>query len=97
MDNRFRREENISRQPLKKSEKNKKNETEKVSQEKKADTPFVSHFMDSYKKATKNHILRNTVLLTIVLFCALFSISLALPRIFSIHFDASSIFNIFNQ
>lgn len=97
MDNRFRREENISRQPLKKSEKDKKHSPGKPVQEKKADASFVSHFMESYKKATKNHLLRDTILLTIVLFCALFSISLALPRVFSIHFDSSSIFSIFNQ
>lgn len=97
MDNRFRREENISRQPVKKPEKDKKHIPEHHTQGKKADESFVSHFMESYKKATKNHVLRDTALLTIVLFCALFSISLALPRIFSIHFDASSIFSIFNQ
>lgn len=97
MDNRFRREENISRSPIKKSEKTKHHDEEKHSPEKKNDAWFVAYFFESYKKATKNHVIRDTVLLTIVLFCALFSISLALPRVFSFHFDTSSILSIFNQ
>ncbi len=96
MDNRFRREENISRSPVKKIEKTKKNIHEKESHEKKNDSWFVSYFFESYKKATKNHVIRDTILLTVVLFCALFAVSLALPRVFSFHFDASSILNIFN-
>lgn len=97
MDNRFRREENISRSSHQKTGKNKKHIPEKSPVEKKADISFVSHFMDAYKRATKNHILRDTILLTVVLFCALFSISLALPRVFSFHFDVNSILGIFNQ
>lgn len=96
MDNRFRREQNLSRSSTKKSDKN--IQTKTVSTEwGKADSSFTSYFMDSYKKATKNHVLRDTVLLTIVLFCAIFTVSLALPRVFSFHFDVSSILSIFQQ
>lgn len=53
--------------------------------------------MESYRKATKNHVFRDTILLVVVLFLSLFALFLLLPRIFSFHFDVSSIFNIFNQ
>jgi LCP family protein required for cell wall assembly len=96
MDNRFRREENLSHS-RQKSDKTKKHSPEKSDSEKKADTSFVDHFMESYKKATKNHVLRDTILLSVVLFFSLFVVFLAFPRIFSFQFDVSGIVNIFDK
>lgn len=97
MDNRFRREQNLSHSSSKKIEHTKKETKPTWENTDKVDSSFTSYFMDSYKKATKNHVIRDTALLTVVLWCALFAISFALPRVFSFHFDASRILGIFQQ
>lgn len=92
MDNRFRREKSLSR-TTKKTEKNIKKNT----QHDDVASPFVSYFLDSYKKIRKYHVIRDTVLLAMVLFCFLFAVSWALPRVFSFHFDSTNILSIFNS
>jgi len=97
MDNRFRREQNLSRPSSKKMDHTQKEVKSDSDVPNKADSGFTAYFADAYKKATKHHVVRDTTLLTIVLFCALFAISFVLPRVFSFHFDTSSILNIFQQ
>lgn len=93
MDNRFRREQNLS------SSHHKKHSPQKdahVSQKEKSDpSAFAQYFLDSYKKIRKHHVLRDTFLLGIVLFSLLFMVWWALPRVFSFQFDASSILSVF--
>lgn len=96
MDNRFRREKNLSRSATKKSEKSSKS-FEKIIQNGEVTSPFVSYFLDAYRKIRKYHVFRDTVLLTTVLLCFLFAVSWALPRVFSFHFDPTNILSIFNS
>ena len=97
MDNRFRREQNLSRPSSKKIEKTEKEVKKESTISQKEHTSFTAYFMDAYRKTTKNHVIRDTTLLTVVLLSALFAVSFALPRVFSFHFDASSILSIFQQ
>ncbi len=95
MDNRFRREQNLSQSSHKKTPVNKHTDTQKKDHEN--SSAFVQYFLDSYKKIRKHHVIRDSVLLALVLFSVLLTISWALPRVLSFHFDANSILGIFNQ
>ncbi|MCB9807604.1 hypothetical protein H6768_07140 [Candidatus Peribacteria bacterium] len=95
MDNRFRREKNLSHSSTKKIEKTQHVKEDKIKD--KTETSFVSYFLNSYKKIREYHVLRDTVLLAFVLFCFLFFVSWSLPKVFSFHFDPKSILSIFNS
>jgi len=93
MDHRFRREQSLSQSHHKKHSAQKQ---ENIQHKEKHDSSaFVQYFLDSYKKIRKHHVLRDTVLLSVVLFSVLLTVSWALPRIFSFHFDANNILGIF--
>lgn len=95
MDNRFRREQNLSQFSHKKTPVNKHNDSPKKDHEN--SSAFVQYFLDSYKKIRKHHVIRDSVLLALVLFSVLLTISWALPRVLSFHFDANSILSVFNS
>ncbi len=95
MDNRFRREQNLSQSSHKKTPVHKHADSPKKDHE--DSSAFVRYFLDSYKKIRKHHVIRDTVLLALVLFSVLLTISWALPRVFSFQFDANSILSIFSQ
>lgn len=95
MDNRFRREQNLSQSHHKKHTSQK--ETHSQGKEKQDPSAFVQYFLNSYKKVRKYHVLRDTLLLSIVLFSVLLTVSWALPRVFSFHFNASSILGMFQS
>lgn len=95
MDNRFRREQNLSHSSHKKSHVDKHPDV--LKKEPQDSSTFVQYFLDSYKKIRKHHFIRDTILLTLVLFSVLLTISWALPRVFSFHFDVNSILGILNQ
>lgn len=87
MENRFRREKSLSQfSPSPMMPKN----TEKNTDNKKQET-LKEHFYRTYKWFRKMHVFRDTLLLLGVLFCILFAIGWALPRIFSFHFDLSTV------
>ncbi len=89
MENRFRREKSLrqfSSSPVVTKDIEKKTQTE----DKKSET-LKEHFYKTYKWFRKTHVLRDTILLLIVLFCILFAIGWTLPRIFSFHVDISSV------
>lgn len=94
MDNRFRREKNLSHKFQKSS--SLKDPAPHLDEKTAQSSSFVANFLDSYKKIRKYHVVRDTVLLASVLFCILVTISWALPRIFSFHFDSTNILSIFN-
>lgn len=94
MDNRFRREQNLSQSSHKKISVNKHTDSPKKDQE--DSSAFVQYFLDSYRKIRKHHVLRDTILLSLVLFSVLLTISWALPRVFSFQFDTNNIISIFS-
>ena len=57
----------------------------------------MTYFLDSYRKMRKTHVMRDTLLLSAVLFCILLTVSWALPRVFSFHFDAANTLSSFNS
>lgn len=89
MDNRFRREQNLSQSSHKKTQVDKHSDL--LKKEKQDSSAFVQYFLDSYKKVRKHHIVRDTILLLVVLFSILLTVSWALPRVFSFHFDVKNI------
>lgn len=89
MDNRFRREQSLSYSSRKKTHIDKHSDFQK--KESQDPSTFVQYFLDSYKKVRQSHIMRDTVLLLIVLFSILLTVSWALPRVFSFHFDVKNI------
>jgi hypothetical protein len=97
MDNRFLREKNLSHKIVKKNHPPKNPPAQDSSPKNSEDTSFVSYFLDAYKKSTKNHVFRDTILLSVVLLCVLFTISLVLPKAFSFRFDVNSLMNIFQS
>lgn len=98
MDNRFRREQNLSRSSHKKPSLTKQADTSKKEHKDHEDSSaFVQYFLDSYKKIRKHHVVRDTILLGVVLFSVLVAVSWVLPRVFSFHFDTNNIFGIFSQ
>jgi LCP family protein required for cell wall assembly len=96
MEQRFRREKNISHSSAKKNHHSVDISSEKH-ENSSAHPSFVSYFLDSYKKIRTSHIVRDTLLLGIVLFFILFTVSLALPRVFSFHFDSKNILALFSN
>lgn len=61
MDNRFRREQNLSQSSHKKHSPHKDSHPEQ--KEKQDPSSFVQYFLSSYKKIRKHHVLRDTFLL----------------------------------
>lgn len=96
MDNRFRREKNLSH-TSKKTPISKIDASKHPKKEGEGTSWFVTYFLDSYRKMRKTHVMRDTLLLSAVLFCILLTVSWALPRVFSFHFDAANILSIFNS
>jgi LCP family protein required for cell wall assembly len=96
MDNRFRREKNLSQASLQKNLSQKNTHTHDIQGWDKQTPSFVSYFLESYKKIRKYHFMRDTLLLAAVLFFILLTVSWALPKVFSFHFDTNSILSVFN-
>jgi LCP family protein required for cell wall assembly len=97
MDNRFRREENLSHTTQKKVNTKRKDISEIHSHDKNDDTTFSASFFEIYKRASRKHLVRDTVLLVIVLGSVLLTLSFILPRIFSFNIHPNYIFNIFSD
>ena len=97
MDNRFRREKNISHGASHKKHHHTSHQNHETKSYKWEVSPFVSYFLDSYKKIRKSHIVRDTFLLAAVLLLLLLTVSWALPKVFSFHFDASTLLSTFNS
>ena len=95
MDKRFRRESNL-RPSAKKNDKLKQHVSDASKKDKK-EISFSEYFLEMYKKTKKNHVIRDTFLLTGVLLCVLFVVSTTLPKIFSFHLDTKSILSFFDS